>query len=381
MKKIYNIFLLAILVFSLSITCTDTSHKVINGKGQLALVKAVAETEPVKDAGDVADDPAIWIHPDDASRSTIIGTDKKYGLVVYNLKGDQLFEYPVGSVNNVDLRYNFQLNGETFDIIGASNRTDNTLIFYKIDSDSGNLIPLQKQGFQSQVKEVYGFTLYHSIKKDVFYAIVNNKDGEVEQWELKNDSSILYIERVRSFNINGKIEGMVADDELGYLYIGQENRGIWKLFADPGKNNDRFIIADTSEKYISPDVEGLTIYYASHKKGYLIASIQGQNTFAIYERDYQNKFIGTFRITKGNLDGVSDTDGIDVINASLGSAYPDGIFVAQDGYNTLAGDTLTQNFKIVPWNVIAESFEPPLIIDNRFSVRVLSLRLSVEEKK
>ena len=44
-------------------------------------------TEPVPSAGDAADDPAIWIHPDDPARSLVIGTDKKGGLEAYSLDG------------------------------------------------------------------------------------------------------------------------------------------------------------------------------------------------------------------------------------------------------------------------------------------------------
>ncbi len=379
-KPTLSIKLIAI-IFIFVASCSETNHKVVNGKKHLALVKASAETSPVKDAGDAADDPAIWLHQKEPARSTIIGTDKKKGLLIYNLKGKILFNYPIGRINNVDIRYNFQLNGESFDIAGASNRTDNTLVFYKIEPDSGKLIPMQNGVIKSQVKEVYGFALYHNIRKELYYAFVNSKNGEVEQWALNNDSTVFYAEKVRSFKINGQTEGMVADDELGYLYIGQEDLGIWKLFADPGINNDRFIIADTSAKYISPDIEGLTIYYASDKKGYLIASIQGQNTFAIFERDYKNKFIGCFGISRGKIDGASETDGIDVTNFSLGKEYPDGIFVAQDGFNTESGDTLTQNFKIVLWNEIASSFEPKLIVDNKFSVRNLSSHLKTEDQK
>ena len=46
---------------------------------------------------------------------------------------------------------------------------------------------------------------------------------------------------------------------------------------------------------------------------------------------------------------TSGTDGIDVTNISLGSAFPQGVFVAQDDVN----DSGNQNFKLVPWHVIA----------------------------
>ena len=50
-------------------------------------VMAKAETAPVASGDDAADDPAIWVNPDDPLKSLIVGTDKKNGLVVYDLSG------------------------------------------------------------------------------------------------------------------------------------------------------------------------------------------------------------------------------------------------------------------------------------------------------
>ena len=54
--------------------------------------------------GDAADDPAVWVNPDDPSKSVIVGTDKEGGLMVYDLAGRQLQYLPVGDMNNVDVR-------------------------------------------------------------------------------------------------------------------------------------------------------------------------------------------------------------------------------------------------------------------------------------
>jgi Bacterial Ig domain/Phytase len=67
-------------------------------------VAATAETDPVPNAGDTA----IWVHPTDPSRSTIIGTegggpDGVGGLAVYDLAGTQLQYLEIGTMNNVDL--------------------------------------------------------------------------------------------------------------------------------------------------------------------------------------------------------------------------------------------------------------------------------------
>jgi 3-phytase len=69
----------------------------------------------------------------------------------------------------------------------------------------------------------------------------------------------------------------------------------------------------------------------------------------IYRREKDNAYVKTFSITGGNgIDAVEDTDGIDVTMANLGAAFPEGVFVAQDGLN----DQGNQNFKLVPLQLI-----------------------------
>src|SRR5262249_18029341 len=64
--------------------------------------KAFVETEAVPSDGDAADDPAIWVHPGDPTRSLILGTDKKGGLNVFDLEGRRLQIVSHGSrPNNV----------------------------------------------------------------------------------------------------------------------------------------------------------------------------------------------------------------------------------------------------------------------------------------
>ena len=65
--------------------------------------------------GDAADDPAIWVNPNDAAASRVLGTNKKQGLLVTGLDGQLLQELPVGRLNNVDVRPGFarQASGST----------------------------------------------------------------------------------------------------------------------------------------------------------------------------------------------------------------------------------------------------------------------------
>ncbi len=92
------------------------------------------------------------------------------------------------------------------------------------------------------------------------------------------------------------------------------------------------------------DVEGLTIYYRRDGVGYLIASSQGNSRFNVYRREGNNPYLGTFQIASGPFGSAIDTDGIDVINMSLGPRYPQGLFVAQND---------DVDFKFVRWDDVA----------------------------
>ena len=66
--------------------------------------------------------------------------------------------------------------------------------------------------------------------------------------------------------------------------------------------------------------------------------------------------MGNFHVVTNELlgiDGSSETEGIDVTSANLGDAFPNGLFVAQDGRNISPDER--QNFKLVPWERIAEA--------------------------
>lgn len=337
---------------------------------EFILLTADLQTIAVRDTADAADDPAIWIHPEDPERSLIIGTNKKRGLAVYKLNGEEVSFAPVGRANNVDIRYRFPLGDRKIDLVGASNRTYNSLCLMAIDT-SGQLYDIAADTFVSLVNEVYGFCFYHNKSRGEYYAIINSKDGEVEQWLLSEADGRVHAELIRSFEVGGQTEGCVADDENGNLFIGQENHGIWKYHADPGHGNGREAIDDFSNPMLKADIEGLSIYYAENGEGYLIVSSQGNNSYAIYNRKSGHEYLGSFRIVdkENGIDGTADTDGIDVINLAMGNNFPNGFFIAQDGFNFQDGVMVPQNFKLVRWEKIASSFDPPLIIDNTYNIR------------
>lgn len=322
----------------------------------LVQVLADIETQPVANNDDAADDPAIWIHPTDPSLSLLICSNKKSGIMVYDLQGNEKGHYPVGKINNVDVRQGIYLNDKVrVDIAAGSNRTDNSITIMAIHAD-GTLTDITARKIFSNFSEVYGFCLYHDLDNKTVYAIVNNKAGMVEQWRLlPTDSLKLDAELTRTFRGGeSQLEGCVGDDETGFIYIGEENTGIWKFRAHPDSNAVAIKVDDiSSNTALKDDIEGLTIIYKENGHGYLIASSQGNNTFAVYRREGNNEYVGSFEIIDGpQIDGVSETDGIDVTSFGLGAAFPSGLFIAQDGNNFDDGISKNQNFKLVSWGKI-----------------------------
>jgi 3-phytase len=333
-------------------------------------VTATVETTPVRHSGDAADDPALWIHPSDPSLSLVIGDDKGGGLCVYSLDGRELqLLHEQKHLNNVDLRYGVPLAGrfldgtthDRVDLAGVGNQTDRSILFFKIHPATRRLEPAGEIGSIGIVP--YGSCMYRSAGSGKFYYFVNDRSGVTQQWELRDGGSgAIAGTKVREFDVGTQVEGCVADDALGKFYVGEERAGIWKYGAEPGDGSARTAVDRTGRGgHLTADVEGLAIYDAGDGRGYLLASSQGNHTFVIYERGGANGYVGTFRISDGVVDGVNDTDGIEVTSAALGPAFPKGLFIAQDGSNTRP--SANQNYKLVPWDAIAARFTPPLIIE------------------
>ncbi|PHZ86534.1 phytase [Paremcibacter congregatus] len=336
----------------------NLSNHAVKKTPALTSIKTVTptvETTPVTVGGDAADDPAIWVHPTDPGQSLVIGTDKKSGLYVYDLAGKVKQFLPDGKVNNVDVRYGFSLNGEKVDIVSASNRTEKSISLYKADA-TGHLSNIS-DGIQGRgMEDPYGYCMYHSRKTGKYYAILNGDEGQVKQFELRpTKQGRISLSLVREFTVGSQTEGCVADDDTGALYIGEEDVALWKYGAEPEDGTTRqAVIHATDHKNLEVDIEGVSLYYGQDGAGYIIASSQGNNSYAVFDRTGDNAYLGSFAVVANGplgIDGSSETDGLDVISTPLGSTFPYGVFIAQDGRNISPAEN--QNFKLVPWERIA----------------------------
>ena len=329
-------------------------------KTALKEVVATIETKPVSVDGDAADDPAIWVHPQEPALSTIIATQKRGGLSVYDLSGNEIQYLEEGYMNNVDLRYHFPLGNEQISLVAVTDRDNDSIALYKVDPQSRRLEPIAARIIFSQLQDsIYGICMYHSHLSNKYYVFVNDRSGAVEQWEVfDNGNQQVDAKVVRNFRVKSIVEGCVADDILGYFYLSEEGVGIWKFRAEPNDGDEGHLIDTVANGLLTPDIEGLAIYYTNETEGYLLVSNQGSSNFIVYDRAGDNPFLGRFRIVANDelkIDKVGDTDGIEVVNLPLGPAFPHGLFVTQDGEN--ADPEENQNFKLVPWEQIADALE------------------------
>lgn len=308
-------------------------------------VVATVETQPVMRFGDAADDPAIWVHPTVPESSLILGTDKKSGLAVYNMSGEQTQFIPTGRINNIDIRNGYTLNGNDVAIAAASNRDDNSISLYSISAEEG---VAEAGNIATTLDEVYGLCMYQSAES--MHVFINDKDGRYHQYRLLNDGR-LSGELVTQFELPDQPEGCVANDETGDLFLGVEDRGIWHAVANDSGTGAVQKIVDIEGK-IKDDVEGLALYQTPAKT-YLVVSSQGNDSYAVFNAKEPYGFVGSFKVRANfdkGIDGASETDGLEVTSANLGGEFGQGALVVQDGRNIMP--VQPQNFKLIPFDSI-----------------------------
>ena len=316
-------------------------------------VKPDVETDPVENHGDAADDPAIWVNSHSASQSRIIGTDKKGALNSYDLAGKLVQSLPVGRVNNVDVGYKVsvaetkaqQSDTPLIDIAVASNRSNNSLSVFEIDK-RGHMTQLGH--ISTTLNDIYGMCLF--VSGGIAHVFANDTSGRFERYSVSiSPDKAVDGHLTQSFSLPSQPEGCVVDTKTSTAYLGEEGAGIWALDITSNSNQPQFIAE--IEAPVEADVEGLALFNVDAQT-YLIASSQGNNSYAIYHVHTENpevlELMGLVQITAdkaAQIDGVSETDGLDVTNANLGGRFTEGLWVVQDGRNVMPSET--QNFKLV----------------------------------
>ncbi|MPS63432.1 MAG: 3-phytase [Chryseobacterium sp.] len=317
MKKVNYSIALSVLPF------------VVSCVGQSQLGKKLEPTVVTETVMYDTDDPAIWINPQDASQSIIIGTDKDTngGLYAFNLDG-KIINKVLGlkRPNNVDIEYEFELNGQKTDIAATTERETNKVKLYSLPD-------LKEVGefsvFDGETERgPMGISIYKNPKTGEIFAIVGRKsgpnDGYLWQYKLIEKDGKITGKVVRKFGkYSGlkEIESIAVDDEMGYIYYSDEMFGVHQYYADPKKGNEELAVFGKGD--FTSDVEGISIYPTSANTGYILVSNQQKDTFNVYLRENP---------TKGRIVEIpvstKESDGSEVTNVNLGAKFPKGVFVA-----------------------------------------------------
>jgi 3-phytase len=300
------------------------------------------------------DDPAIWVDPQNAANSLILGTDKDSdgGLYAFDLNGKIVNKITgLKRPNNVDIAYGIKLGNTRTDIAVLTERETGKIRIYSMPG----LQPLDAGGIAvfdgEQDHFPMGIALYTDPKDSVIYAIVGRKSGPSDNylWQYKladKGDGTLTAAIVRKFGkYSGKkeIESIAVDNEQGFVYYSDEQYGIHKYHAHPDSGNAE--LALFGQKDFKEDVEGISIYKHSDGTGYILVSDQQANAFNVYPREGSGGNPQQHTLITSIPFSTVESDGSDVTNIALGKQFPAGLFVAM---------TNGKAFHFYDWRLIEE---------------------------
>jgi 3-phytase len=305
------------------------------------LVVAV-ETEQVADD---PDDPAIWIHPRDRSLSLVVGTNKVQApagaLVVFDLQGRIL--QTIGNLdrpNNVDIEQGVRLGTSVVDIVAVTERNAHAVRLFTIDADSRRLTEAGTlkvfDGEAAEFAEPMGIAIYKRGDGAVFL-VLGRKSGPATgylwQYRLEPGPSLRLVRKFGDFSGSGEIEAVAVDDTLGYVYYADEGAGIRKYHADPDVPEAQHQLAFFGRSGYRGDREGIAIYARTETSGFIVSTdqIEGGSRYLLYRREGKAESPHDHDEVVGVLEGPADeTDGIEVVSASLSPVFPHGLLAAMN---------------------------------------------------
>lgn len=314
-----------------------------------------------------------------------------------------------GRFNNVDVLSGLRFpDGRTSDVAVVTDRGRDRIRFYRIDNSdpaapltdvTDSAVPRAFAATEADVDDqytAYGTAAWHDPRTGRSYVLASRRHtADVGLFEVTATAAgTVTYHRVRTLTLPStfrtpggrwspcedpgagpQAEGLVVDAAKGTVYISQEDIGIWKVSAsltgtprlvdrtaqfgvpavydaaadecvpgeDPGYGG----------RHLTADSEGLTLFRGPSGRQYLVASSQGDYTYAVYDTSRGDRWAGSFRVAAGRtVDGSEETDGIAALARPLGPAFPHGVLVVQDGYNAPApgaaddGDRTDTNYKI-----------------------------------
>ncbi|MCK8497468.1 myxosortase-dependent phytase-like phosphatase [Myxococcus fulvus] len=332
-------------------------------------VSPVRQTTPDPGAsGANLRDVAIWVGSADGGADSLLLTaydNANSGLFTFGLDGQQVESDFDGPTLGISLRDGFRLGNDTLSLAVTANSV-NGLSAYRVDGRRAtnkveriNVAPLVNNSTQFN-----SVALYRSPSSGRFYVFAGNPSGSLLQFELSGEDGGMSATLARdALDVGGAITGLVADEELGYVYVVQSGVAIWRYNAEPNGGTSRTEVASLtgSGRNLSGSVSRLALYRGANAQGYLLAADTTSNSFGVLDRRTY-AFLGSFQMVAGDggIGAVESPFALAVSAQPVGPEFLDGLFVAQDSDNSNL-----QNLKLVGWDKVAQAFTPPLRIDTR----------------
>ncbi len=319
------------------------------------------------------DDLAIWVHPQDAGRSLIIGTVKvpapDGAVVVFGMDGRVLQTFAgIDRPNNVDVEYGLPFGGQPADIVVATERLKRRLRMFRIDREEARLVDLGGTavlaGAQGEDGAPMGIALYKRPRDGAIFAIVAPKAGPRDGylWQYRLSAGVDRVEAtfVRRFGTftgstpirENEIEAVAVDDALGYVYYADEGDGIHKWHADPDHPEANRELAVFGRTGYRGDREGIAIYTRADGTGYIVCTDQldGRSEYHVYAREgapgRPHDHVHELAVLRGPADA---TDGLEISSSNLGATLPHGAMIAMN--------STPQNFLVFPWDDVAVALQ------------------------
>lgn len=329
----------------------------------------------------------------------------------------------VGRYNIVDIAYDIEFGGERVDVAVVSDRYNDQLRFFTIDAAGADAVtPLvevtaPEQSFlfspdRATVDEehtAYGVAVWQpqggaasvAVTQEGAPMLATARIAEVDGGLGYTDVTTTVIPS--SFplpdgttwtpcgepGIGPQLEGLTVDQRSSVLYAAQEDVGLWRVQLPFGSAAPKLIdrvkdfgihdaydpeteecepIDPSAEGFggsvLEADAEGVDLYYGPGASGYLIVSSQGDDTFAVYQRQGANRLVGSFRVDGvDGADEINGSDGLAVTNRPVGG-YREGLLVTHDEPETgldVDAERDATNFSYVAWDEVADALG--LIVD------------------
>lgn len=291
-----------------------------------------------------ADDPAVWIHPQDPAGSLVLGTDKHSagGLYAFDLAGRIVARVaPLARPNNVDVLRGVRLAGREVDVALVTEREAGRLRVFRLP----DLAPLDGGGLPvmegDPARAPMGVAGYRRARDGVTFVFVGGKggpaDGYVLQYRLEEAApGVVQATRVRAFGAYSgrkEIEAIAVDAERGWVYYSDEGFGVRKYAADPEAPEGNAELALLGATGFAGDHEGIALRAGDRREGAIIVSNQQAWTFRVFAPEggpgqrHEHLLLGSVRLS------TRETDGCEISRGPL-PGFPGGLFVAMSDDRT-----------------------------------------------